>query len=105
MMYATETERLVQENVQLKKENDTLKSKIEELKCAIHEIQAVNEIMRDDIENAVAAECGCILIEGARYSAAYQDMVGILLSNGYGVELMPIDQNRRLKLIIKESEE
>ena len=41
-------------------------------------IQSVNDIMREDIEKECAAECGCIVIEGSRTSAAYQDLVGIL---------------------------
>lgn len=107
------------ESRKLKEENKTLKRKceklicekqemekqIEELKYCLNDIQAINDAMRDDIESAVAAECGCIVIDGAKHSAAYQDMVGILLSNGYGVELMPVDRGRKLKVTIKESEE
>jgi len=58
----------------------------------------------EDIEKECAAECGCIVIEGSRTSAAYQDLVGILLANNYSVEVIPMDERRKLKIIIKESE-
>ena len=63
-----------------------------------------NHLMREDIEKECAAECGCIVIEGSRTSAAYQDLVGILLANNYSVEVIPMDERRKLKIIIKESE-
>lgn len=63
------------------------------------------DAMREIIENNVAAECGCVVIEGSRTSAAYQDFVGILLANNYAVEVIPMDDHRKLKVIIKESEE
>lgn len=88
----------------LKKENSHLKAENAELKYVLHDIQAVNDAMREDIEKEVAAECGCIVIEGSRISAAYQDLVGILLANNYAVELIPMDDHRKLKVIIKESE-
>ena len=37
--------------------------------------------------------------------AAYQDLVGILLANGYTVEVTPLHNNTRLQVVIKESED
>lgn len=93
------------ENEKLTCEKRDMEHQIEELKYILNDVQTINEVMRGDIESAVAAECGSIVIDGIKYSAAYQDIVGILLSNGYGVELTPIDRSRKLRVIIKESEE
>lgn len=82
-----EIKRLREKNAQLTAENQT-----------------VNDAMRDDIEKECAAECGCVIIEGSRTSATYQDLVGILLENNYSVEVIPLDERRKLKIIIKESE-
>ena len=87
---------------QLENERNQLMAENQELKYIINDIQSVNDIMREDIESA--AECGCIVIEGSRTSAAYQDLVGILLANNYSVEVIPMDERRKLKIIIKESE-
>lgn len=111
--------KLTCENQKLREENETLKGKCEKLICEnqemkqriaelkhrLNDVYAINEVMRGDIESAVAAECGTIVIEGAKFSASYQDLVGILLSNGYGVELTPVDHDRKLRVTIKESEE
>lgn len=83
---------------QLEDERNQLMAENQELKYII------NDIMREDIEKECAAECGCIVIEGSRTSAAYQDLVGILLANNYSVEAIPMDERRKLKIIIKESE-
>lgn len=89
---------------QLENERNQLMAENQELKYIINDIQSVNDIMREDIEKKCAAECGCIVIEGSRTSAAYQDLVGILLANNYSVEVIPMDERRKLKIIIKESE-
>lgn len=93
---------------QLENERNQLMAENQELKYIINDIQSVNDIMREDIEKECAAECaaecGCIVIEGSRTSAAYQDLVGILLANNYSVEVIPMDERRKLKIIIKESE-
>lgn len=83
---------------QLENERNQLMAENQELKYII------NDIMREDIEKECAAECGCIVIEGSRTSAAYQDLVSILLANNYSVEVIPMDERRKLKIIIKESE-
>ena len=70
---------------QLENERNRLMTENQELKYIINDIQAVNDVMREDIEKECAAECGCIVIEGSRTSAAYQDLVGILLANNYSV--------------------
>ncbi|MFR4964031.1 MAG: hypothetical protein ACLUCE_10925 [Streptococcus sp.] len=89
---------------QLKKENRDLEVQVTELKYILNDVKAINDAMREDIEKEVAAECGCVVIEGNRTSAAYQDLVGILLANNYTVEVIPMDDRRKLKIIIKESE-
>lgn len=63
------------------------------------------DAMREIIEDGVATECGCVVIKGSPTSAAYQDLVGILLANNYAVEVIPMDDHRKLKIIIKESGE
>lgn len=88
----------------LKDERNRLIAENQELKYIIHDIQTINDVMHNDIEKEVAAECGCVVIEGSRTSAAYQDLVGILLANNYSVEVIPLDEHRKLKIIIKESE-
>lgn len=89
---------------QLKKENRDLEAQVIELKYTLNDIQSINDAMREDIEKEVAAECGCVVIEGSRTSATYQDLLGILLANNYSVEVIPLDERRKLKIIIKESE-
>lgn len=76
----------------LEDERNHLMAENQELKYIINDIQSVNDIMRGDIEKECAAECGCIVI------------VGILLANNYSVEVIPMDERRKLKIIIKESE-
>lgn len=89
----------------LKKENRDLEAQVTELKYILNDIQSTNDAMRESIEKEVAAECGCgVVIEGSRTSAAYQDLLGILLANNYSVEVIPLDERRKLKIIIKESE-
>lgn len=88
----------------LEDERNSLIAENQELKYIIHDIQATNDVMREDIEKELAAECGCIVIEGSRTSAVYQDLIGILLANNYSVEVIPLDERRKLKIIIKESE-
>lgn len=88
----------------LKKENRDLEAQVTELKYVLNDVKAINDAMREGIEKEAAAECGCVVIEGGRTSAAYQDLVGILLANNYAVEVIPMDDHRKLKIIIKESE-
>lgn len=87
----------------LKKENRDLEAQVTELKYVLNDVKAINDAIREGIEKE-AAECGCVVIEGGRTSAAYQDLVGILLANNYAVEVIPMDDHRKLKIIIKESE-
>lgn len=86
--------------VDMKKENRKL---IERNRALYAENQKLKHIM-NDICKECAAECGCIVIEGSRTSATYQDLVGILLANNYAVEITPLDERRKLKIVIKESE-
>lgn len=87
---------------QLENERNQLMAENQELKYIINDIQSVNDIMREDIEKECAAECGCIVIEGSRTSAAYQDLVGILLANNYSVEVIPMDERRKLKSLSRK---
>ena len=96
---------LKMEKEKLTCEKVDMEHQIAELKYVLNDVQTINEVMRGDIESAVAAECGTIVIEGIKFSASYQDLVGILLSNGYAVELTPVDHDRKLRVTIKESEE
>lgn len=75
----------------------------QELKTKMRDIKATNDAMREDIEKEIAAECGCVVIEGSRTSTAYQDFVDILLANNYTVEMIPMDEHRKLQIVIKES--
>lgn len=88
----------------LKEKNARLYAENQELKFILNDVQAVNDAMREDIEKECAAECGCVIIEGSRTSGAYQDLVGILLANNYTVEVIPLDEHRKLKIVIRESE-
>lgn len=83
--------------INLQNECKALEAENKELKCYIEEL-------RNIVEDEGTSECGCVVIEGSRTSAAYQDIVGILLANDYAVELIPMDGHRKLKVIIKESE-
>lgn len=78
----------------LENEYKAMRAENKELKCYIEKLLNCKT-------NGNADECGCIVIEGSRTSAAYQDIVGILLANNYAVELIPMDDHRKLKIIIK----
>lgn len=58
----------------LKKENRDLEAQVTELKYMLNDVKVIDDVMREDIEKEVAAECGCVVIEGSRTSAAYQDL-------------------------------
>ena len=86
-----------------------LEAENRELKYIMHDIEATNRMMQEaincmrfGIEQEVAAECGCVILAN---STCYQDFVGILLNNGYIVEVEPIHEGRSLKITIKEGEE
>lgn len=83
----------------LEEKNAALEAENCELKYILHDIKATNDIMRDDIEQEVAAECGCVIISN---STCYQDFIGILLNNSYTVEVQPIHKGKSLKITIKE---
>lgn len=85
--------------------NKALRSDDQELEHIPCDVRAINnDETYEDTEKRLTAECGCIVIEGGRTSAAYQDLVGILLANNYSVEVIPLYEGRKLKIIIKESE-
>ena len=88
------------EVAKLKEENRHLKDERDELKYMLNDMHSVVDAANDDFFNEMSRLCGCIEIEGTRITAAYQDLVGILLANGYTVEVTP-----RLQVVIKESED
>lgn len=86
-------------------ENAALKFENEALQYMLQDMQEVVNIANGEKVQEMFRVCGCIVIDGIHKSAAYQDMVGILLSNGYGVELEPVENGTKLMLTIKESED
>lgn len=93
------------EVAKLKEENRHLKDERDELKYMLNDMHSVVDAANDDFFNEMSRLCGCIEIEGTRITAAYQDLVGILLANGYTVEVTPLHNNTRLQVVIKESED
>ena len=91
------------EVAKLKEENRHLKDERDELKYMLNDMHSVVDAANDDFFNEMSRLCGCIEIEGTRITAAYQDLVGILLANGYTVEVTPLHNNTRLQVVIKES--
>ena len=93
------------EVAKLKEENRHLKDERDELKYMLNDMHSVVDAANDDFFNEMSRLCGCIEIEGTRITAAYQDLVGILLANGYTVEVTPLHNNTKLQVVIKESED
>lgn len=93
------------EVAKLKEENRHLKDERDELKYMLNDMYSVVDAANDDFFSEMSRLCGCIEIEGTRITAAYQDLVGILLANGYTVEVTPLHNNTRLQVVIKESED
>lgn len=93
------------EVAKLKEENRHLKDERDELKYMLNDMHSVVDAANDDFFNEMSRLCGCIEIEGTRITAAYQDLVGILLANAYTVEVTPLHNNTRLQVVIKESED
>lgn len=94
------------EVAKLKEENRHLKDERDELKYMLNDMYSVVDAANDDFFSEMSRLCGCIEIEGTRITAAYQDLVGILLANGYTVEVTPLhNNNTRLQVVIKESED
>ena len=75
------------EVAKLKEENRHLKDERDELKYMLNDMHSVVDAANDDFFNEMSRLCGCIEIEGTRITAAYQDLVGILLANGYAVQV------------------
>lgn len=96
---------LKSEVAKLKEENRHLKDERDELKYMLNDMHSVVDAANDDFFNEMSRLCGCIEIEGTRITAAYQDLVGILLANGYTVGVTPLHNNTRLQVVIKESED
>lgn len=94
-----------EEIAKLKEENRHLKDENKELKYMLNDVQTTIDAVNDGFSDEMQRFCGCIEIEGAKITAAYQDLVGILLANGYTVEVTPLHNNTRLQIIIKESED
>ena len=91
---------LEDENKELTKKNLCLQKTYEELKGIIRRVASTSErVVSEQLK-----VCRCVEIEGTRTSAAYQDMVGILLYENYTVQLKPLDDRKRLKITIYEGE-
>ena len=88
----------------LKKENWQKQHEIDVLNYILHDVQSINDLLVEDARKRKGTECGHIVIEGSRTSAAYQDLVGILLANDYAVELTPLDDHRKLEVIIRKGQ-
>lgn len=97
-----EVAKLKEENRHLTDERDELKYM---LKYMLNDTHSVVDAANDDFFSEMSRLCGCIEIEGTRITSAYQDLVGILLANGYTVEVTPLHNNTRLQVVIKESED
>lgn len=93
------------EVAKLKEENRHLKDERDELKYMLNDMYSVVDAANDYFFSEMSRLCGCIEIEGTRITSAYQDLVGILLANGYTVEVTPLHNNTRLQVVIKESED
>jgi len=89
----------------LKSENHCLRSENEELKHMLNDMQESLNVANDEAVGQMLRICGCFEIEGARITAAYQDLIGILINNGYTVEVTPLHNNTKMKIIVKESED
>lgn len=98
----SEVAKLKEENRHLNDENKELKYMLNDM---LNDMHSVVDAANDDFFNEMSRLCGCIEIEGTRITAAYQDLVGILLANGYTVEVTPLHNNTRLQVVIKESED
>lgn len=88
----------------LKKENWQKEHMIDAMRYILHDVQIINDLLVEDARKRKETECGHIVIEGSRTSAAYQDLVGILLANDYAVELTPRDDHRKLEVIIRKGQ-
>lgn len=88
----------------LEEEVTKLKRENEELKCMLKDMQESLDIANDEMVNQMHRICGCFEIKGTRMTAAYQDIAGILINNGYTVELTPLYNNTKMRIVIKESE-
>lgn len=94
---------LIEQKNKLETENNALKAENKELNYMLEGLQeAVNDAIEESVDQTI---CGEFEIDGVRTTAAYQDMVGILISNGYTVELTPLHNNTRMRIVVKESEE
>lgn len=82
-----------------------LRDKNEELSYMLNDLQESVEIANGEEMREMLRTCGQITIDGMHATAQYQDIVGILLRNGYEVELAPVRNGTKLKITIKESED
>lgn len=98
----SEVAKLKEENRHLNDENKELKYMLNDM---LNDMHSVVDAANDDFFNEMSRLCGCIEIEGTRITSAYQDLVGILMANGYTVEVTPLHNNTRLQVVIKESED
>lgn len=93
-----------QENRKLQQQIDVLKVENAGLNHMLNDMQEVVDAANKNYAHEQFRTCGCVIIEGASRSAVYQDMVGILLHEGYEVNLVPVQMGKKLKITIKERE-
>lgn len=82
----------------LKEENCCLKSENEELKYILNDIQAI----KDAEEHRLEETRGCVVLDN---TGCCSDFVGILLNNGYTVQITPLDKGRKFGIFITEEGE
>ena len=99
-MRCQELKRLSDKVRKLTDENKFLQSKNTELSHMLNEVYSIKNVFKKE-----PRFCGQVVIEGSRTSAAYQDMVGILLYSNYTVKLEPLEERKKVKITIYESEE
>lgn len=81
----------------LKEENHYLKSENEELKYILNDIHEIKDVEERRLEETR----GCVILDNGCCS----DFVGILLNNGYTVQITPLDKGRKFGIFITEEGE
>lgn len=90
---------------ELTAKNHCLYEENQDLKYQLNDMQESLDIANNEAVDQMLRTCGCFEIDGSRISAAYQDLVGILINNGYTVEVIPLHNNTKMRIVVKESED
>ena len=90
---------------ELTAKNHCLYEENQDLKYQLNDMQESLDIANDEAVDQMLRVCGCFEIDGSRISSAYQDLVGIFISNGYTVEVTPLHNNTKMRIVVKESED